>query len=155
MIGELDQSQIEDVLSSENIGRIGCYGDGITYVVPVAYVYDQGLTYGHSDEGMKARLMRMNPHVCFEVERIRSLNRWETVIAWGTFEELSGADSENARILLLRRLAHPQQNASDQRSEIVESYIRYRVHSAAKHGFMYRIRLTKMTGRYETFETSF
>ena len=33
MPGELDQNQIDDILRSESIGRIGCYLDGKTYIV--------------------------------------------------------------------------------------------------------------------------
>jgi nitroimidazol reductase NimA-like FMN-containing flavoprotein (pyridoxamine 5'-phosphate oxidase superfamily) len=91
MIGKLTPEQIEDLLQSERIGRIGCHAEGRTYVVPVAYAYDRGAVYGHSPDGLKVRTMRANAHMCFEVERVRDLLNWESVIAWGTYEELAGA----------------------------------------------------------------
>lgn len=56
MLGELNKGQIEQVLLSELIGRIGCYADGQTYVVPITYVYDGESIYGHSVDGMKLRM---------------------------------------------------------------------------------------------------
>ena len=70
MIGELTSEQIEHLLQTQAIGRIGCHANGITYIVPVSYVYHDNRVYGHSDEGLKLRLARANPEVCFEVERI-------------------------------------------------------------------------------------
>lgn len=49
MIGKLDQSEIETLLRSEVIGRIGCHAEGQIYIVPVAYVYDGKSIYGHTD----------------------------------------------------------------------------------------------------------
>lgn len=40
MLGELTQTQIEDLLRNEVIARIGCISDGRVYVVPVSYAYD-------------------------------------------------------------------------------------------------------------------
>jgi hypothetical protein len=40
MLGELDGLQIEDLLMSLPVGRVGCHADGITYIVPINYVYE-------------------------------------------------------------------------------------------------------------------
>ena len=67
MLGELSEQQIEDVLRTEVIARIGCLSDGRVYVVPVSYVYDGTYLYGHAMDGAKLRAMRANPQVCVEV----------------------------------------------------------------------------------------
>ena len=40
MLGTLSSEQIEQVLRSEVIGRIGCHASGKTYVVPITYAYE-------------------------------------------------------------------------------------------------------------------
>src|SRR6476661_5414991 len=100
MMGELTASEIEELLRTSRIGRIGCHGEGRVYVVPIAYVYDGECVYAHSTDGLKVRTMRMNRNVCFEVDDIRRISEWRSVIAWGTYEELWGqAEDEAARRL--------------------------------------------------------
>lgn len=88
MLGELDGLQIEDLLMSLPVGRIGCHAEGITYIVPINYVYENDTIYAHSKKGMKMDIMRKNPDVCFQVDAIDDLLNWESVIAWGKFEEI-------------------------------------------------------------------
>src|SRR5689334_15533829 len=104
MLGLLAPEDIERILHSETVGRIGCHADGRTYVVPITYAYDGTAIYGHSAEGLKLRMMRANPRVCFEVEQVDDLANWRSVIAWTTFEELHGAEAERAMQLLASRL---------------------------------------------------
>ena len=63
MLGVLSDEQVERLLGSEVVGRIGCHAEGRTYVVPVTYVYDGSAIYGHTGDGMKMRMMRKNPDV--------------------------------------------------------------------------------------------
>ena len=58
MLGELTPEQINAVLFSEVVVRIGCRGEGRTYIVPVIYVVDGEAVYAHSAEGLKIRMMR-------------------------------------------------------------------------------------------------
>jgi len=104
MLGELSPDQIESLLSSEVIGRIGCSANGITYVVPVTYAYDGKYIYAHSKEGMKIQMMRQNPLVCFEVDRMENPANWQSVILWGKFFELKGDDQKLGLQKLIHRL---------------------------------------------------
>ena len=143
MIGELTASQIEEVLTGEYIGRIGCHSQGRTYVVPISYVYQGGAIYAHSPTGMKVEMMRQNPEVCFEVEQISTLHDWRNVIAWGRFEELSGDDALKAMRLFNRRLGLIMP---------VSGSAEFHLGSPAEPRRMpvlYRIRLREKTGRYE------
>lgn len=105
MLGELNDEEIDRVLHEAMIGRIGCHVAGQTYIVPVSYAYDGEHVYGHSGSGRKVAMMRENPSVCFEVEHVDDLGNWQTVITWGTFEELTGTDAAASRQLLLARFA--------------------------------------------------
>ncbi len=104
MIGELGPRQIEQVLHEQVIGRIGCHARGRTYVVPVTYAYDEGSILSHTGEGLKVQMMRENPDVCFEVEDLRHLPRWSSVILRGRYEELHGEIAASALDRLIARL---------------------------------------------------
>jgi uncharacterized protein len=90
MLGELTEKQIEEVLTSNVVGRVGCSSGQKIYVVPVSYAYDGVSIIGHTVEGMKIEFLRKNPECCFEVDEIKDLADWVSVIVWGTFEELKG-----------------------------------------------------------------
>ncbi len=94
MLGALDQTQIDNLLKEQVTGRIACHADGITYIVPINYVYNAPYIYCHSSNGKKIEMMRKNPEVCFEVDDIQSIFRWKSVVAWGQFEEVTDLDEK-------------------------------------------------------------
>lgn len=148
MTGILDEPSIERVLTHAFVGRIGTHLDGRTYVVPVTFAYDGTYVYGHSNDGMKLRMMRENPSVCFEVDRVRDLVNWESVIAWGTFEELSGDEAlrglmtivAHIRPLIPADIVHPSPAREQAGGEPKEP---------PGTAIVYRIRLHEKTGRFE------
>lgn len=95
-VGVLSAERIEMLLERSAFGRLGCHAQGRTYVVPMSYAYENGLLYMRSGEGAKVRMMRENPNVCFQVDRIRSLADWESVIVFGAFRELRDRDAVDA-----------------------------------------------------------
>lgn len=48
MMGELSAAEIEELLRSEWVARLGCHANDTTYVVPVSYAYDGEALYGHT-----------------------------------------------------------------------------------------------------------
>jgi len=103
MSRELTRAEIDDILLTQTIGRLGLIDDGVPYVVPVSYAYYDGAIYGHSAPGRKARALRSHPEVCFEVEDVESLTEWRSVIAWGTFEQLLGDEAARGMDRLIAR----------------------------------------------------
>src|SRR5438067_64945 len=101
MIGDLTRNEMEDLLRTEAVGRLGCHADGRTYVVPIGYAYHDGNIYAHSGLGLKIEMMQQNPEVCFEVEQITNIAHWKSVIAWGVYEMLDGPDADNGLHLLV------------------------------------------------------
>lgn len=142
MLGTLDPEQIDEILRTEVLGRIGCQVDGRVYVVPVTYAYDGECVYAHSGEGTKIRAMRANPEVCFEVEQVDDLARWRSVIAWGVYEELHGDDARRGMQVLLDRFR-----------PLMVSETAQPTHGMGAAGpivaIAYRIRLREKTGRFE------
>jgi len=104
MLGQLTALEIERVLNEEVIGRIGCVDGDNPYVVPITYAYDGMYVYGHSAEGLKLRLMRANPNICFEVDHMEDPANWHSVIGFGRFEELEGAEAAHGMAILIERL---------------------------------------------------
>lgn len=149
MLGELSKEQVENLLKELPIGRIGCHSDGITYIVPVNYVYDGINLYAHSAKGMKIDMMRKNPEVCFQADAITSLQNWESVICWGKFEEITDMlEREHAMQKIINRVMPLMQGAAAQPSH---GFTR----DASEVGdevelILYRIILTKKTGRFES-----
>jgi nitroimidazol reductase NimA-like FMN-containing flavoprotein (pyridoxamine 5'-phosphate oxidase superfamily) len=147
MLGDLNSKQIEHVLQSLIIGRIGCHADDKTYVVPVTYAYDGKYIYGHTKEGLKVNMMRKNPKVCFQVDVIENMSNWRSVIAWGKFEELKTSEQRIEGMKIITDRVLPLMTG-----ETTVSYAMTDSHPKtieAMQGVVYRIELTKKTGRYE------
>jgi nitroimidazol reductase NimA-like FMN-containing flavoprotein (pyridoxamine 5'-phosphate oxidase superfamily) len=145
MFGELDDKQTDQVLRSENIGRLGCIASGWPYVVPITYVYDGGTVYAHSAEGLKLRAMRENPRVCLEIEQLRSMANWRTVLVRGRFEELFSDEEERALTLLTTRLDRMETSATArlvQHEDIVHR-------EGLRRPILFCIRVEDRTGRFE------
>lgn len=147
MIGELAPPQIERILHEQVIGRIGCHARGRTYVVPVTYAYDAGAILARTGEGLKTQMMRENPEVCFEVEDLRHLPSWSSVIVQGRYEELHGRDAASALDRLIARLQASPPGISEmpwQGAGIVAP-----VTHELRPEVMFRIAITEKTGRYD------
>jgi uncharacterized protein len=147
MLGQLFKPQIDNVLHSQVIGRIGCYAENKIYVVPVTYAYDGKYIYAHSKDGMKIKMMRKNPNVCFQVDVMENMANWRSVIVWGTFEELKepAAQTKGMKILMDRfapllasETVKPQVHSM--RPEMVEKEVK---------AIVYRIKVLESTGRFE------
>lgn len=148
----LNKKEIIAVLSQNVFGRLGCQADNKAYVVPISYAYDDNYIYARTFEGMKMSMMRKNPNVCFEVDKIKreGMAEWESVILWGTFEELRHPEErkKGLKILLSRILP-------DVASETVMLTPEwpFPTNDLDKiDGIVFRIRIKEMTGRREKLD---
>jgi nitroimidazol reductase NimA-like FMN-containing flavoprotein (pyridoxamine 5'-phosphate oxidase superfamily) len=139
----LTAEEIDQVLRDEVIGRLGCHADGKTYVVPVAYIYDGQALYGHTSDGLKLRMLRANPEVCVEVDQIESVSNWRSVIAWGWFEELHGAEAAQALHSLAERI---RPLLSDDMADFTHAAAQFKALDEVRT-VVYQIKLGKCTGR--------
>lgn len=150
MIHDLTDDQIEYILRSEMIGRIGCAEKGKTYVVPTAYVYDGKYIYAHSKEGTKINMMRKNPSVCFQLDVIDTMASWRSVILWGDYEELkTSALQARALKLLNDRFTPLMVTESAKPSLNMEGR---KIMEKLKRPVFYRIAIKERSGRYEKGE---
>ena len=113
------------------MGRIACCAhDGERpYLVPIPFGYDGECVYSISGPGRKLDIMRAQPQVAFEVDEVEAEDRWRSVIADGVFEEVTDRD---ARCRAIEVVAPKGGTASVSPDAIV-----------------YRIRLTRTSGRFE------
>jgi nitroimidazol reductase NimA-like FMN-containing flavoprotein (pyridoxamine 5'-phosphate oxidase superfamily) len=147
MLGELNETQINNVLASQALGRLACTDGKQPYIVPVTYSYDGKHIYGQSNEGTKLSLLRKNPNVCFEADMMTDMANWQCVLVYGRFEELEGSEAEKAREILFSRVL----------GLMTSSTVHGHEHSVTAgvddsnriKSVMYRININKMTGRFE------
>ena len=152
MFGNLNQEEIEQVLHSQLLGRIGCHEEGTTYIVPISYAYDGEYIYAHTHEGMKIGIMRKDPRVCFEVENMTNMANWKTIICWGEFEEItSEVDRHNALEKLQDRILPSYPSVTTKLSPV---WPFRSVDIDNIKGLVFRIHLSKKTGRFENDTTS-
>ena len=126
---------IEALLRTAVVGRIACCGHGLSgdgrpYLVPLAYGYDGESIYAHSGPGRKLDLMRAEPRVTFEVDEAEASDRWRSVIAEGTFEEIDDPEQRDAALAVI--------------------YGPTAIPDLGTQTVVFRIRLTSRSGRYET-----
>lgn len=149
MLGTLSEQQIEELLKRQLIGRLGCSANGITYIVPINYVYRDNTIFAHSAEGKKIDMMRKNPSVCFQVDNIQTVFKWQSVVAWGRFEEITDLDEKQQAMQgLIHRImplidtpaGHPSHGITAKESDI----------GTKIDLIVYKIVLSKITGRFET-----
>jgi len=91
--------EIKDILETCGICRLGFSEGGIPYVIPInyGYTYTDGVitVFFHcAGEGRKIDIMKQNPVVCFEIDRVERLDpagspenislKWESLIGTGT-----------------------------------------------------------------------
>lgn len=114
---ELSLAEIDEFLRTQRIARLGCHSGGVTYVVPLIYAYEDGAAVAVTTEGRKTAMLRENPRVCVEVDEYDTDGRgsWRSVIAQGTYEELSGDEIEPALALMRERFARTAGRAAQPR----------------------------------------
>lgn len=148
MLGELNEQQIENLLKQQVTGRIACADDRIPYIVPVNYVYDGKKVICHSGPGKKIQMMRKNPVVCFQVDDVVNVFHWQSVVAWGRFEQITEmTEKEQAMQALTKRIMafstndtnHPSHGLTEKEEDV----------GTKTDLILFKIVLIKKTGRFE------
>lgn len=98
------------LLDRTRLARLAYVRDGQPQIVPMSFAYDADCLYSFSTLGEKILSMRANPRVCVEADELVNVEKWETVIVQGRYEELPDtprydADRRHAHALLQRRPA--------------------------------------------------
>src|ERR1019366_5557272 len=97
--------EINEFVLVQRVGRVGCHADGVTYVVPVIFAWENDSFYVYTTEGQKVTMMRHNSRVCFEIDEYFVDGGWRSVIVQGVYEELLDEDAVRALRILTERLS--------------------------------------------------
>ena len=140
MISRMGETESHALLREKITGRLGCSDRGKPYVIPINYLFDDECIYIHSLPGRKIDVLRANPNSCLQVDEIKDSYNWQSVIAFGLYEEIVNRD-ERERILakLFKRLPHLTP---------VESQMK----NGEPQTIVFRIRITEVTGIYEEWK---
>jgi uncharacterized protein len=148
MLGKLNSDQMDNVISSQALGRLACTDGMLPYIVPVTYTYDGKYIYGQTNKGKKLDILRKNPNVCFQVERMSNMRNWESVLVYGQFEELKNKNDINTvKEILHDRFFHLMTSGTVHafgKEPVVEIEDTNRLKQV-----VYRIKVERMTGRFE------
>lgn len=138
-IARLAIGETERILRQESIGRLGCVVNGEPYVVPVHYYFDGHDIFVHSLPGRKIDALRANPRACLQVDEIQDSFHWRSVLAYGTYEEITDERlREQAIVELFKRV--PQMTP-------VES----RLMEGSPTTIVFRLHIDQVTGVGETW----
>ena len=147
MLGALNETQIDELLSGQVTGRLGCAVDGKVYIVPINYYYKNSTIYSHSAGGKKIEMMRQNPNVCFQVDQISSIFQWQSAIVWGKFEEITDLEKKHQAMQgLTHRLmpfvttpaGHPSHGITSREIDLDMAEL-----------IVYKINITEKSGKFE------
>ena len=130
------EEEARKLLSAAKVGRLGCVDNGEPYVVPINYVFEDGLIYSHSLPGRKIDALRAHPRACLQVDEIEDDFNWRSVLAYGDFEEIRVPS--NRRSVLNKLLARFPKLTP------VESVIAR--DASAPDSIVFRIRIDRITG---------
>ena len=101
-VREMDQFEIDNVISGRDYGHLACSQNDQPYVVPVHYVYDESRIYIYTTEGKKTEIIDSNPHVCLQVEEVTNGEDWRSVIVVGDASQITEPKEREKAIRLIR-----------------------------------------------------
>lgn len=88
-IDEMSSKEIQELLQQVGHGHLGCVFEGHPYVLPMHYYLQDSDIYIFTTVGMKTKYMDGNPEVCLQVEEIRDMEHWRSVVVNGRAERLT------------------------------------------------------------------
>jgi nitroimidazol reductase NimA-like FMN-containing flavoprotein (pyridoxamine 5'-phosphate oxidase superfamily) len=147
--GNLSPTEIEELLASEHTGHLGCSANGEVYVVPITFVYSDDQMYGYTHEGKKIDMMRHNPQVCVQVERVAMGNEWKSVIVWGEYHEITDpAKQQEVRLHIAEHFAKGSERGEKVVTPLIAD-VGDRRSATDLAPIVYRIKIDRKTGRFE------
>ena len=93
----LSQAECEALLSRHHVGRLAFSFRDRVDIQPIHYVYSDGLLFGRTSEGAKIVTLEHNRWLAFEVDEIRGMFDWESVVVQGRFERLGDERTKTGR----------------------------------------------------------
>jgi len=149
MIKDLNTKECLKLLRKNYIGRLAYIRGESPYVIPITYYYydaTDNSIISYSLEGHKIDAMRKKQMVSLEVDEIKSVTRWKSVLVHGDFEELSGLDAKN----LLRQFSQGVKDIINREPDKDVQFINEFSSKLGAEGaspVVYRIKIREITGK--------
>jgi len=103
---ELSERDARRILKANHLGRMAFSFQDKVDIRPVHYVFTAGWCFGRTSPGEKLLTLEHNRWVAFEVDEVTGPFDWVSVIAKGTFYQLSPEGSTHDVALYKRALRH-------------------------------------------------
>ena len=79
-----DREEIDSIIRSSLVCRLGLSDRGQPYVIPLCFGYDGKALYFHcAMEGRKVNILRQNNKVCFEFDIVEGIIETDQACHWG------------------------------------------------------------------------
>jgi len=88
-IKDLGNKEINELLQTVGYGHLACTDGKEPYIVPIHYAFDDPFIYVYTTEGKKSEIIKRNPRVCLQVEKVVDNTHWQSVIVTGEAEALT------------------------------------------------------------------
>jgi nitroimidazol reductase NimA-like FMN-containing flavoprotein (pyridoxamine 5'-phosphate oxidase superfamily) len=113
----LDDSQARALLARHNVGRIAYSLHDRVDIEPIHYVYDGDWLFGRTSVGTKLATLLHRPWCAFEVDEVRAMFDWSSVVVKGSFHlldpETGSADTYGRALEAVSRLLPDSFTADD------------------------------------------
>lgn len=109
-IRPLTQHECIALIARNHVGRLAFSFRDRVEIQPLHYVYESGWIYGRTSEGAKLTTLAHNQWIAFEVDEVRGIFDWASVVVHGSFHRvdpdalLHDVVIESHAITLLRRI---------------------------------------------------
>jgi uncharacterized protein len=94
---ELTRDEMEALLARNNVGRIAYAFHDRVDIEPINYVYANSWVYCRTSHGVKLDTMERHRWVAFEVDEVRGLFDWQSVVVRGATYVLKPDSPEDER----------------------------------------------------------
>ncbi|MDQ6827693.1 MAG: pyridoxamine 5'-phosphate oxidase family protein, partial [Gemmatimonadota bacterium] len=124
------------LLARHHVGRIAFSFHDRVDIQPIHYVFDDQWLYGRTSPGTKFATLAHHPWCAFEVDEVRDLFDWDSVVVKGHVElldpEITSSDACDRALELMRTLVPATFTERD---------------PAPHRSILFRIHLSELTGR--------
>ena len=100
-IRALTQRECAAMLARNHVGRLAFAFHDRVDIQPLHYVYEAGWLYGRTAEGAQLVTLAHNQWVAFEVDEVRGLLDWSSVVVRGSFHPLDPEAGGRERLTAL------------------------------------------------------
>lgn len=80
---ELSRAECDEMLARNNVGRVAFSFHDRVDIEPVNYVYSDGWLHGRTSPGTKLSTLKHSPWVAFEIDEVKGLLDWQSVVVHG------------------------------------------------------------------------